>query len=281
MARVDQGLEQVTPGDLMMDPGDSEERGGLSADARALADSGLLTLDERFNGAWAARPTRAGRDEWASFVSRRDDAVERARQLRNDYLRWIYTQTRRGGFAVADGFLDSGVTYLGRPYTLDDLMQAGKWLKERDFIHGPGAAQRPDPLRPAPTPKGEDWVEARRDVHEAPHSSGGTSYTFHGPAQVAHGNQNVTQVQQNDQVRDDARRIATALQQLADTESGESRAELASLAGDLRSEADGSARPKRLKEIGSKALDVLGSGAGGALGGFVSTSLTTFLGTLM
>lgn len=48
----------------------------------------------------------------------------------------------------------------------------------------------------------------------------------------------------------------------------------------MQSEAEGAAHPSKLKQIAIQALDVLGSGAGRALGGFVSAQLTTFLGML-
>lgn len=119
---------------LQGNPADDDERAALSADVRALRDQGLMSLDERYSGAWVARPTLAGRDAWHEFRTRRDDTVQRQRHLRNDYLRWLCDQTRDGHYAVADRYLEANRTFLGSSFARSELGIAGAWLEKRAFI---------------------------------------------------------------------------------------------------------------------------------------------------
>ena len=265
----------------MTDSGDSAERATLSADIRALGDQGLLNVDERFNGAWSARPTQAGRDAWSAFSRRRADGVARRRQLRNDYLGWIYQESSGGGSPTVERFLESGPAYLGDPYVLGEVENAGEWLAERRFIKGPGAWGKTGPILPQHTAKGEDYVENERDVHVEPRAVGSTtSYTVNGPAQIAHDSHHVNQVQNIDSVRDDARELAAALRQLSALMADDTGADVVLAATGLEEEADGEARPHRLRAIAEGAQRALGSGVGGAVGTLISKQLTDFLGSL-
>lgn len=244
----DAGEQQVTAGGLSADPSDREEREALSADARALRDQELVHLDERFNGGgWLARPTRAGRDAWQDFVARRDNVAQRRARTRNDYLRWLYDNTRDGSYAVADAFLEARQTYLGAAYTQEDLIQAGAWLAARGFIDGPGVDQRPDPLRPRPTVKGEDYIESGKDVHKQTSAVGSTTYSIQGNAQIAHNSHNAIQVQPKESVREETLALVAALQQMLPAIAPDAQDQFAQLAKALRDEATGAARPSRLR----------------------------------
>ncbi|GAA2941751.1 hypothetical protein GCM10010458_28520 [Microbacterium luteolum] len=277
---VDDGETHATPGMLMVDPGDAAERASVTADARALRDQQQVNLDERYSGGWAARPTSDGRDAWAEYVARRSDPVERQRQARNDYLRWIYEHTRDNTLAVADHFLEAGLTFLGDPYAMEDLTRAGKWLADRGLIEGPGADQRPDPLRVGLTVKGEDLVESGRELHSEAPQAASTSYTFHAPAQVAHNSPNVVQMQTNDASKG-AVEIAAMLDQLTAILVPDEARRTGEFAAQLREEASGTARSSRFREIGDAVMKAFGTGLGGALGSAVSTHTNAWLGTLV
>jgi hypothetical protein len=280
IVRVDGGEQQVAAGALIADPADAEARNSLSADARALGDQGLLTIDERLGGAWLARLTPAGRDAWEEFELRRADKVQRAAQLRNNYLRWLYDNAQSGGYAVSDHFLESGAAYLDDPYSMDELMAAGRWLADREFIEGPGVDQRPDPVHARPTSKGEDYVEKGWDVRREANAESSVSYNVVGPTQIAHGSHHFVQVQGKDQGREQALTLAAAIEQMLATVPKERRDEIAALATDLREEAEGGGRVDRFREIGGAATKAFSSGAGGALGATLISAVSTWLGNL-
>lgn len=256
---------------------DPSEREALNADMRVLRDQAFVTLDERYGGAWLARPTPAGRDAWDEFMVRRADTAQRQRQLRNDYLRWLYARTRDGQFTVADHFLSAGQDFLGDPYSQSELSRAGAWLADRGFIAGPGADQR---LRARPTVKGEDYVEAGRDVQD-PTPENITSFTVMGDHnQIAHNSHHVTQVRANDALTSQAEQFAAVFEQIAPTLApGDSEA-VAQLADDLRSELEGGGRAARFREIGEAASKAFGAGVGGAVGTSLIASLSAWLGAL-
>ncbi|WP_123737492.1 MULTISPECIES: hypothetical protein [unclassified Rathayibacter] len=274
---TDAGESQVSSRTLAAPDANSGERSMVSADASTLEDEGLLNLDRRASGAWLARPTQAGRDTWAELSRRRDDRAQRARQLRNDYLRWIYN-TRRDGSADSSKFLPSGASYLGAPYPEDEFLEAGAWLRARDFIEGEGAWGRKSPLFPSLTVKGEDYVEHDRDVHMEPTEKGGaTSYAFHGPTQFATGSSHFTQNQNIGEVKAGAEELARALHQLSQLSSGLQKTELTTAATELEEEAAGQARPQKFRAIAEGIQRILVGGAGGALGAFTSKQVTEFL----
>lgn len=276
---VDGGEKHATPGMLMSDAGDGQERAAVTA-ARALHDQGWISLDERYSGGWAARPLGLGRDVWADFVVRRGDVAHRQVQIRNDYLRWVYEQTRDVTFADSDQFLRTGPSFLGDPYSMSELMRAGTWLADRGFIDGPGSDQRPDPIRPKPTVEGEDWVERGRDVNEDYTQPAATSYVINGDAQIAHQSQHVVQFQSKTAGREGAERLADMLEQLAGMLDADSASEVRGFAVQLRDEASDAARPARFREIGDAATKAFSTGLGGALGSAVLSQITTWIGTL-
>jgi len=279
--RVDAGEPQVTPGRLMESPADPDERQLLSVDVRALGDQGFVTVDDRFSGMWTARPTGTGREARADFEARRGDALARARQLRNEYLKWIYMADDSKGDTSPTGFVNSGASFLGDSFSFAEVDKAGAWLKDRGFLKGQAAWQTEGPLRPSPTAKGSDYVEKSIDVHvDARDAAPTTSFVFHGSAQVASHSQHVQMVQTNADTREAGREIAKLLSELVAFLPGDEREELGGAAEALLREVDGEARPARLKALGEGALRVLSAGAGGALGSLVSDRLTEFLRTL-
>ncbi|KQQ20519.1 hypothetical protein ASF48_07725 [Rathayibacter sp. Leaf299] len=272
--------EQASSRTLTESEDASVERQTVTADASALEEEGLLNLDRRFGGAWLARPTQAGRDAWAELSQSRNDRAKRTRQLRNDYLGWIHS-TRSSGSAVSDDFLLSGPSYLGVPYLEDEFLEAGAWLRDRNFIAGEGAWGRKSPLFPSLTAKGEDYVENDRDVHsEATEGDGGTSYAFHGPTQFATGSRHFTQTQNIGDVKNGVEEIARALYQLSQLSTGQQEAELTAAAVQLEEEVAGQARPHRLRTIAEGVQRILVGGAGGALGAFTSKQVAEFLESL-
>jgi hypothetical protein len=277
---VDGGEPQVTPDVLMQNPDDDTERAAISADMRALRDHGFVALDERLAGMWVARPTANGRDAWAQFSSMRGSRLERQRQLRNEYMLWIYEAATTARYPQPGDFLQSGAGFLGEPYTAHELERVAVWLKERGFIRGQGAWGHPAPISPEMTAKGEDYIENERDVHVDPRDASGPTHIYNGPTQVAHAGRDVTQTQHNQVIADEALRLVDALRQLAKLELDARRDELTKVADELEAEAAGEAEPGRLRSLAESAQRALSSGAGGALGSFVSDQLGTFLTSL-
>ena len=143
----------------------------------ALADLGYVDLDERYNGAWLARPTSSRRHAWAEFNALRNSIRGRRRQMRDGYLLWVYDQHEGGLSPVADAFLESGAFFFGRPFTQEDLERTGEWLLEHGFIKVPKVWQRPDAIRPTITAKGQLYLEEGRSAHDSP-ASVGSSTTY-------------------------------------------------------------------------------------------------------
>jgi hypothetical protein len=252
----------------------------MNTHVRALATANYVHLDERYAGAWLAQPTDTGKAALTEIRQLRSSARNRRRQMRDDYLIWLYDQDESGSSPTADDFLESGAHFLGTPYTQDDLERTGEWLLERGFIKGPTAWQRPDPIRPQITAKGQLYVEEEKSVHESPTDVGAATFnnTFHAPAVLAQNSQHVTQTQNINDWKDDARSFAEAVAQLAailpDNPS------LAIPASELQHEVDNAARPSRVRELVDTIVKALGSGAGGALGGALVTHGAAVLASL-
>ena len=260
------------------------DRRQLREEVDALADLGYVDLDERFNGAWLARPTSSGRQAWAELKALRNSIRDRRGQMRDDYLLWVYNQHEEGLSPVADAFLESGALFLGMPFTQEDLERTGEWLLDHGFVKGPKVWQRPDAIRPTITAKGQLYVEEGRSVHD-PATSVGSSTTFqttvNGPAVLAQNSQHVQQTQILNGWQNDARGLADALDQLVSLIVDErNRAEVAASASDLRAEVDGAARPERVREITDGITKALGTGAGGALGTALIQQAFALLGSL-
>lgn len=252
----------------------------MNVHVRSLADANFVHLDERYAGAWLAQPTDAGRAAWAEIYELRSSPRTRRRQMRDDYLIWLYDQHEDGSSPTSDDFLNTGAHYVGAPYTQEDLERTGEWLLERGLIKGPTGWQRPDPIRPQITAKGQLYVEEGKSVHESPESVGAATYntTINGPAMLAQNSQYVTQNQNINAWKDDARSFAEAVAHLASILPDSS--ELAVKASELHQEVDDAARPNRVRELVDTIVRALGSGAGGALGGALVTQAGAVLASL-
>lgn len=271
----------VTMDKLVADPRNTEECDNLTSDIRALSEQGLLAVDFPRAGGWTAYSTRKGREAWAAFEERRNDRATRQRTLRNVYLRWLYNNTRGGSYTVSDHFLNSDHTFMGSQYRPDELKEAGAWLADHGFIDGPGSAQRPDPIRARPTSKGADYVEEGRDVRDSAKRDSPVNYTVHGNAQIAHGSQNVVQLQAGAAGVEGAEQIAAMLDELAELLDGEDLQRTRSLAAQLRAEkGDTPEKRGRLRETGESLAKAFAGGMGGALGSGLIAHVALWLGTL-
>jgi hypothetical protein len=252
----------------------------LREDLQALDTDGYVDVDERFNGAWLVKPTSSGRTAWAKVEASRDSPRDRRRQMRDEFLIWLYNEQENGLTPTAEDFLSTGTSFMGLAYTQEDLERTGEWLLERGFIRGPGAWGRPYPIHPEVTAKGQLYVEEERSVHESPASAGSTTFhnTINGPAMLAQNSQHVTQTQNVNAWKDDARSLADAVEQLALVIPDGTN--LAGPATELRAEIDGDSRPTRVRELVDSIVKALSTGAGGALGGALGTQAATLLGSL-
>ena len=215
---------QALPQDLLEDGADYATTSALQDVVRALEALGLITVGWRFSGGWSAKPTGAGRDALTALDAARNDRRARRFQLRDVYLSWVVDQDDDGASPVPEQFFDSGATYLGVPYTQDDLERTGEYLFDHGYIKGPKADQRRDPLRPIPTAKGRHTVEQGISVNApAPHDAtpAGNVFhnTFHSPANVAQGSHDVQQtihVTWQDQARSFVDEISGRLDRIED-----------------------------------------------------------------
>ena len=259
------GNEDVSNSAVLEASPEGTDRRELREDLQSLDNHGYVSVDERFNGAWRARPTSAGRVAWAELEASRNSPRDRRRQMRDEYLTWLYDQQENGLSPTADDFLTTGASFLGLAYTQEDLERTGEWLFERGFIKGPKAWQRPDPIHPELTAKGQLYVEEERSVHESPQSVGSTTFhnTINGPAMLAQNSQHVVQTQNMNAWEDGARTLADAVEQLAQILPDGTQ--LTESATELRAEVDGDARPTRVRELIDSIIKALGTGAGGEL----------------
>lgn len=278
--------QDVRPGTVLeklgFDLGIQENRESVHAHARALASRELISLDERFSGAWLARPTPNGRRTWEAFAARRTDRAARRRQLRNDYLRWVFDQIEDHGKASADDFLNSGANYLGAPYSAADLESSGAWLAERGLIGGATIDQRRDPVLPTISTRGRAAVEDGEDVNSLRQENGSRVHnTFNGPTNVAQQSTNVTQTINVEKAwRNDAKQLAEAIEQVLAVIPTEQRSTFANAASELRTEATGPARPERVRTVLQGIVQAASSGAAGAIGtslGMAASSLIAAL----
>ena len=243
----------------------------LRDEIRTLEAAELVTVDWRYSGGWLAKPTGAGRDAWAALDAARNDRRARRFQLRDVYLSWVVDQDDDGASPVPEQFFDSGATYLGVPYTQDDLERTGEYLFDHGYIKGPRADQRPDPLRPLPTAKGRYTVEQGISVNaSAPQDAtlAGDTYnnTFNAPTNVAQGSHDVQQtinISWQDQARSFVDEISGRLDRIEDEQV---RADLTSATEELRAEVDGEARPHKVRAVVSKIAMALGTAAASEVG---------------
>lgn len=250
----------------------------------SLEESGLISV-KWHNGDWLAKPTGAGLDAWGALDAARNDKRARRLRLRDDYLSWIVDQDDDGASPVPEQFLDTGATYLGTPYTQDDLERTGEYLFDHGYIKGLKADQRRDPIRPLPTAKGRYTVEQRISVNTpAPRDAAPTGDTynnhFNGPANVAQGSHDVQQtinITWQDQARNFADEISGRLDRIEDKQV---RADLTSATEELRAEVDGEARPNQVRAVVSKIAMALGTAAASEVGTDVMQHALQLVGVL-
>jgi len=248
---------------------------------RLLKADGLVILDERYNGAIAGvRLSTSGQMRAGEFNEWRNSLHARRRQLRDDYLNWLYEQIEEHEtHPTPDDFLKLGHTFAGIPFTGTDLEKTGEWLAKNGFIDGQAAWQYKGPLFPTLTAKGSFTVENQRSTNDAPPSMGHTfNTTVNGSANLAQASTNVHQhlsVEWKFEGLRLADTIGQALPSLGDV-SEVVREQLAI----ARTELTGAADVSRVKTIFGSIADFLGQTAAGTLGGVLATMTTAYLATL-
>lgn len=271
--------------DVLPEGAGHDATSALRDEIRALEAAELITVDWRYSGGWLAKPTGAGRDAWIALDSARNDRRARPIQLRDLYLTWVVDQDDEGASPVPEQFFDTGATYLGAPYTADDVERVGEYLKENGYIKGQAAWQYKGPLRPEPTAKGRYTVEQGISVNApAPQDAtpAGDTYnnTFHGPTNVAQGSHDVQQtihVTWQDQARSFVDEISGRLDRIEDEQV---RADLTSATEELRAEVDGEARPNQVRAVVSKIAMALGTAAASEVGTDVMQHALQLVGVL-
>lgn len=276
---------QALPQDLLPEGAGHDATSTLRDEIRALEAADLIVVDWRFNGGWSAKPTGAGRDAWAALDTARNDRRARRFQLRDLYLTWVVDQDDDGASPVPEQFLDTGATYLGAPYTAEDVERVGEYLKENGYIKGQAAWQYKGPLRLVPTAKGRYTVEQGKSVNApAPRdvAPAGDTYNnhFNGPANVAQGSHDVQQtinITWQDQARTFVDEISGRLDRIEDEQV---RAELTSATEELRAEVNGEARPNQVRAVVSKIAMALGTAAASEVGTDVMQHALQLVGVL-
>lgn len=222
--------------------------------------------------------TPSGKNAAEAFDAERNDVVGRRVQLRDDYLSWLYDQIEvqdRG--PTPDDFLAAGPTYYGVPYTKEDLLKAGAWLKESAFIDGPEAWQHAAPLRPRLTAKGRWTVENGMSV-----SDGRPTQQVQNFFSYVGGNANIVNASHHvDQRIDASTWIDAGNELLASIEQAipamdVDDVEAERLAGTVREaldEKDPSKAQSAFRAIGN----FLSSTGSGTLGGLLTNQITAFL----
>jgi hypothetical protein len=192
---------------------------GLTDQLKVLADEGTLGLDLRLGGVVAAaRLLPPAHSEIEQFEAARQSLPPRRRQLRDDYLRWLYAQIEvHDASPTPHQYLQESPTYLGIPYSEKDLEKVGEWLVTNGFIEGPAAWQYAGPLRPTLTTKGSFTVENGRLTNDpAPTNAQTFNTTVNGSANIAQASSNVQQIQ-NIEWKADGLRLIDAIEQAGQT----------------------------------------------------------------
>lgn len=166
----------------------------LQEECRRLKRSGWVDYFESLAGIGAASVTPAGEDAYQAFDAQRRSMVERRKELRDTYLRWVYEEVESGRTPTPDLFLAQGFHYLGVPYSDEDVQQAGSRLEADGLIEGPGAWGHGGPLRPRTTSRGSRLVESGLSVSDASFDREVVHSTVvHGNANIAHNSSGFSQ----------------------------------------------------------------------------------------
>lgn len=233
----------------------------------------LIASDRLTAGSYV---TESGHAAWNALRDLRANRATRRRQMRNEYLAWIYTQSEEGhGHSpVSSDFLTSGASFYGADYTADDLERVGAWLEENGFIRGAGSWGGGGPIRPDITAKGSRYVEDGIDVHTPPEAfhRGAAAPQYNvtlasgASANIAQGSSDVSQTL-NVGWQGDALALIEAidarLQDVHDTPEFE---ELRAAMEELRDAATSEAEPGKVRRIAGKITSALATAAAAQLG---------------
>jgi hypothetical protein len=270
---------------LLPEAADHDATSALRDEIRGLEAAELISVDWRFSGGWLAKPTSSGRDAWAALDTARNNRRARRLQLRDLYLTWVVDQDDDGASPVPEQFFDTGATYLGTPYTAEDVERAGEYLLENGYIKGQAAWQYKGPLRPVPTAKGRYTVEQGISVNApAPRDAAPAGHTFNnhfnGPTNVAQGSHDVQQtinVTWQDQARSFVDELSGRLDRIEDEQV---RAELNTATEELRAEVEGDAHPHKVRAVVTKIALALGTAAASEVGTDVMQHALQLVGVL-
>ena len=256
----------------------------LELDRDSLDDELSLLLERRLlegfrslaglNGVFL---TPRGKASALELEARRSDVVARFKQLQDDYLRWLYSETEIFGRGPSpDDFLASKPAFLGLPYTATEVERAGARLKEGAFISGESAWQYTGPLRPKVSAKGRLVVEAGRSVHDqaslAHAVQNNFSTTVHGNANVANASPGATQNLVVEGWGERVTETLDAVEQALASLPSEVRDALAPLIAEARigvSQNEPGRARRALQAVGTFLGDATSGALGGLLGGLV------------
>jgi hypothetical protein len=249
---------------------------------KALQEEGLVVLDLRLGGVVAGvRILPAGRAVLEEFLLVRDSVPARRRQLRDDYLVWLYEQIEVHDLSpTPDDYLKTAPSFMGIAYSSKDLEKTGEWLATNGFIQGQAAWQYSGPLRPTLRAKGTYTVEQGRSANDPPPAAGNTfNTTIHGPANVALGSSDVQQYLTVDWKADGLRlvdEIEAALPSLSQDLSAEIKEQVQA----ARSELSGTGNLSKVRSIFWALSGFLAQTGAGALGGVLTIQIAKYLASL-
>lgn len=225
----------------------------------------------------------SGKELAARFASARADVSVRVRQLQDDYLRWLYTQTevKRLNPTVSD-YLATSPSFHGKPYTGEELLTAGLRLKENGLIEGEGRYTYPAPAQPRLTANGRQVIEKGRSVHDEPIQLPAQYFntTVHGNANVANASPGTTQALHVDaEWATKALVFLDSIEQALPTLPIDMSTTVSALVTDARNAlADES--PSRARRALSAIGSFLGDASSGALGGLLSAQALALIASL-
>lgn len=255
----------------------------LDAELRILKSRSLVDYWAGGAGIGAAFLTPEGRNLAEEFDAQRRSLPHRRRQLREDYLSWLYNEIEgHDRRPTPDGFLATSPSYLGEPYSESDVQKVGAWLRDHGFITGQGAWQYDAPLHPQLTAKGSWVIETGRSPNDPPPSTSAQYTTVvHGDANVANASTAVSQqLATSGGWIADAKTLLDSVDQampaLRDAD------EVSKLIAEARAEIEvKNPEPGRVKKALSKLGDFLGRSGSGALGGVLAKQISDLIGSLL
>lgn len=234
-----------------------------------------ITYDDRGVG----RITPLGRNVAHDFEQRRNNIQARRVELRDLFLRWIYAETQINDvhMPAVDDFLASDASYLGIPFTENDLDKALEWLKSNEYVSGVGSWGRAL-LRGTITAKGISVVERGQSVMDSAESTSiVNNMTVHGPANIANQSPGTHQTIVQDSAW--ASQLLThleAVHQALPTLPDEVRAGIAEAVSGAIEAAKTEDAP-RARSATQRLQELLTATTAGALGNLLSTGLTASL----